>query len=462
MAAININETEKGDAKVENEAARQAIQALKTYKKATLWSICDDSTSVIMEGYDNHLLGNFIGLPAFRNRYRVYVNETSGHQISSAWQAGLVDIGSIGNIIGALLNGYFTPKVGPRVVMMTSLAALSTFVFITFFAPNMTVILFGQLLCSIPWGIFATTAPAYAVEIAPLALRGYLTAYINLCFCTGQLISARVLKGLVNNSTEWGYRVPFATQWIWPVPLFIGTFLAPESPWYLVRAGKLDEAKIALKRLSATRDNVGHDATIALMVHTDNLEKAEREGVSYWDALKGTNLRRTEIACFVYLAQITSGAPFSYSGTFFYEQTGMSTSTSYAIGLAGSGAAWLSTCISWLYITRWGRRDIFLACIKQSEPIAWAQSVLCLVWLPGYSMSIGPIVFTIVSEIGSTRLRTQTVVLGRSFYYVGNIVAGVLEPYFMSPTAWNAAGKTAFLWAGLAFLTATWAFFRLP
>jgi SP family general alpha glucoside:H+ symporter-like MFS transporter len=57
-------------------------------------------------------------------------------------------------------------------------------------------------------------------------------------------------------------------------------------------------------------------------------------------------------------------------------------------------------------------------------------------------MSIGPIVFTIVSEIGSTRLRTQTVVLGRSIYYVGNIVAGVLEPYFMSPIAWNARGKT--------------------
>lgn len=60
-------------------------------------------------------------------------------------------------------------------------------------------------------------------------------------------------------------------------------------------------------------------------------------------------------------------------------------------------------------------------------------------------MSVGPIVYTIVAEIGSTRLRTQTVVLGRSAYYVANIIGGVLQPYFMSPTAWNAQGKTVSL-----------------
>jgi SP family general alpha glucoside:H+ symporter-like MFS transporter len=348
-----------------------------------------------MEGYDNHLLGNFIGYPAFRSKYGTYIDEKKGYQISSAWQAGLTDIGSIGNIIGALLNGYFTPKVGPRVVMMTSLAAMTAFIFITFFAPSMPVILVGQLLCSIPWGVFATTAPAYAVEVAPMALRGYLTAYINLCFCTGQLISAGILKGLVSNTTQWGYRILFATQWIWPVPLFIGCLLAPESPWFLVRAGKLDQAKRALQRLSASDQPVDHDATIALMVHTDNIEKEEQAGVSYWDAFKGTNLRRTEIGCFVYLAQITSGSAFAYSGTFFYEQTGLSANTSYAIGLAGSGAAWFSTMISWLYLTRWGRRDIFLgglsllttvlflieilACVHQTKSVSWVQSMLCLI-----------------------------------------------------------------------------------
>lgn len=84
-----------------------------------------------------------------------------------------------------------------------------------------------------------------------------------------------------------------------------------------------------------------------------------------------------------------------------------------------------------------------LSCVNpQTTSLAWAESIMCIVWLGVYSMSVGPIVYTIVAEIGSTRLRTQTVVLGRSMYYFANLIGGILEPYFMSPTAWNAKGKT--------------------
>lgn len=115
--------------------------------------------------------------------------------------------------------------------------------------------------------------------------------------------------------------------------------------------------------------------------------------------------------------------------------------------------------MSWLYISRWGRRAIWLwgsyglviclflvgilSCVNpQTTALAWAESILCIVWLGVYSMSVGPIVYTIVAEIGSTRLRTQTVVLGRSMYYFANLIGGIMEPYFMSPSAWDAKGKT--------------------
>jgi SP family general alpha glucoside:H+ symporter-like MFS transporter len=92
----------------------------------------------------------------------------------------------------------------------------------------------------------------------------------------------------------------------------------------------------------------------------------------------------------------------------------------------------------------------------------YTQAALCLVWLGVYSMTAGPIVYTIVAEIGATRLRSKTVVLGRSTYYVGNIIGGVMEPYMMNPTAWNWKGKTAFFWGTLSLLTTIWAYFRLP
>jgi len=77
-------------------------------------------------------------------------------------------------------------------------------------------------------------------------------------------------------------------------------------------------------------------------------------------------------------------------------------------------------------------------------------------------MTVGPIVYTIVAEIGATRLRTQTVVLGRSAYYLANLIGGVIEPYLINPTAADLKGKTAFFWGGASFLTLVWAYFRLP
>jgi len=47
-----------------------------------------------------------------------------------------------------------------------------------------------------------------------MPLRVYLTSYTNMCFIIGQLIAAGVLDGLVSNPTQWGYRIPFAIQWV--------------------------------------------------------------------------------------------------------------------------------------------------------------------------------------------------------------------------------------------------------
>jgi len=103
-----------------------------------------------------------------------------------------------------------------------------------------------------------------------------------------------------------------------------------------------------------------------------------------------------------------------------------------------------------------------LSCVPQSNGVRYVQATLCLIWLGAYSMTVGPIVYTIASEIGATRVRTKTVVLGRSTYYVGNLVGGVLEPYMINPTQWNWKGKTAFFWGMLSLITTIWAYFRLP
>jgi SP family general alpha glucoside:H+ symporter-like MFS transporter len=54
---------------------------------------------------------------------------------------------------------------------------MAAFLFVVFFAPIIQVLFLGELLCGLPWGAFSTSAISYASEVAPVALRGYLTTY---------------------------------------------------------------------------------------------------------------------------------------------------------------------------------------------------------------------------------------------------------------------------------------------
>ena len=85
-------------------------------------------------------------------------------------------------ILEGFLNGYLSARFGYKKVILGALFFMNWFIFFPFFARSAEVLLVGQILCGLTWGVFATTGPAYASEVCPLALRGYLTCYVNLCW----------------------------------------------------------------------------------------------------------------------------------------------------------------------------------------------------------------------------------------------------------------------------------------
>jgi MFS transporter, SP family, general alpha glucoside:H+ symporter len=118
-----------------------------------------------------------------------------------------------------------------------------------------------------------------------------------MCWGAGILLSSGVVRAVVSVQGDLGWRLPFALQWVWPIPLFIAAYLAPESPWNAVRRDKIDLARKSLTRLRQdTPDRALEvEATLAYIRHTTALEKAETHGATIWECFRGTNLRRTEI-----------------------------------------------------------------------------------------------------------------------------------------------------------------------
>lgn len=55
------------------------------------------------------------------------------------------------------MNGFFAARYGYRNVMLVALFFMNAFIFITFFSPSVQVLLVGEILCGLTWGVFATT-----------------------------------------------------------------------------------------------------------------------------------------------------------------------------------------------------------------------------------------------------------------------------------------------------------------
>ena len=158
---------------------------------------------------------------------------------------------------------------------------------------------------------------------------------VNLCFVTGQLLGNAVTKGTSEMKNHWAYSIPFVLQWFWCLVILPGIIFIPESPWWLVRQKRLEDAEKVLRRLASKKVNVA--ATLAEIVETDRLEQELEAGSTYRDVFRGVNWRRTEIAIGVYCTQVLSGIYLINYGTYFFQLAGLPTDKAFDMGVGFLG-----------------------------------------------------------------------------------------------------------------------------
>lgn len=235
-------------AATDKEHSMTLIEGLRTYPKAIGWSVLI-SMCITMEAFDGCLLNTFYGMPQFTEAFGEQTAD-GGYEIPARWQSGLSNGTQCGQIIGLFINGWASERFGYRWTVIVCLAMITCWVSIMFTATSLNQLLVAYILSGIPWGVFQTLCITYASEVCPVALRGYLTTWVNFCWGLGQVIGVGAVRGCLDIEGRDAYRIPYSLQWMWPLPLALGIFLAPESPWWLVRKGRLDDAKKSLIRES--------------------------------------------------------------------------------------------------------------------------------------------------------------------------------------------------------------------
>jgi SP family general alpha glucoside:H+ symporter-like MFS transporter len=270
----------------------------------------------------------------------------------------------------------------------------------------------------------------------------------------GGIIVAAATYGYNQRNDQWSWRVPLALQWIFPTPLLILIFFAPESPWWLVRRGRQDEALRSIERLEKKQNS---QQTLAMIERTVRIEAQMGGSPKLVDLFKGTDLRRTIITCLMYASQNFAGNLIANQATFFFEQAGISTDRSFQLNLINSCLQFVANAISWPLTAWFGRRTIYLwgtafniamllllgicASVKQNTSTNYAQACLGIIISFVYAGTLGPISYTIIAETSSVRLRALSTGGGRAAYYVAEIPMIFLASQMLNGTGWNLAGK---------------------
>ncbi|OAA59725.1 sugar transporter [Niveomyces insectorum RCEF 264] len=455
------------------------MQGIKLYPKAIGWAAVI-STCCIMEGFSIALIGNFYAFTPFNEKYGE-LQPNGSYQVPARWQAGISNGAQCGQIIGLLLTGICVERFGYRLFILGCIIYQAGITTIFFCASSIKILLVAYCFAGIAFGVFMSLAISYASEICPVALRGYLTTWGNSCWGIGQLLAIAVIRSMFTRTDQWSYRIPYGLQWMWFPPLLVGIYFAPESPWWLVRKGRYEDAKKSLLRLTSPQRDPTFDAaeTVDMIRHTNELERDLSEGATYLDCFRGVNLRRTEIVCMLFVSQNFAGNTFSNYSTYFFEQAGLVGTVPYDFALGQYGLNTIGAFFVWAFMA-WGigRRTLFLwglfglfcslmatgfvGLASDKHAASLATGSLMIVWAAFYQFSVGTVTFSLVAEMSTRRLQVKTVALSRVAYNVAAIIVNVLSPYMINPTAWNWGNYAGFFWAGTTAIMITYHYFRLP
>lgn len=156
-----------------------------------------------------------------------------------------------GAVVGALLGGWLTDKLGRRVMFMASITLFIVLALAQSFVTSVEMLVFIRFLLGIPLGADVTTGYTYIMEYLPTGRREIMGNRWQVMFAAGQAMSAIVVALFL----VFGMPHPL----IWRVVLGMGAIPAviilimrsnlPETAIWLIRQGRFREAKAVSLRM---------------------------------------------------------------------------------------------------------------------------------------------------------------------------------------------------------------------
>ena len=230
----------------------------------------------------------------------------------NSWEQGMV-VSSvlIGAIIGALGTSKFLDKYGRRKLLIWAAIIFTIGALGSGFAPEYWTLLVTRVILGIGVGITSALIPAYLHELAPKRMHGAVATMFQLMVMIGILLAYILNYTFQGMYTGWRWMLGFAA--LPAIILFIGAFFLPESPRFLVKIGKLDEARDVLMST-----NKGDDKAVNTAL--SEIEDSAKQQQGGWKELFGADVRPaliTGLGAAIFQQVIGSNSVIFYAPTIF-------------------------------------------------------------------------------------------------------------------------------------------------
>ncbi len=375
----------------------------------------------------------------------------------------------IGAILGAIIGGAFTDRLGRRWSIIDGAIAFIIGTLIAAVAHDIFVLMLGRILVGIAIGVASFVVPMYISEMSPPQARGAMTSLNQVALTLGILVAYGV-DYLFTASSNW--RAMFAVGLIPGLILLVGMLLMPESPRWLIAKLKIREAQTVLQKVRGT------PAVQDEIQQTEQTLKAEKSGGGL-AALEAPTLRMPLIigVGLAILQQVTGINTVIYYAPTIFQSAGFQSASASIAATAGVGTVNLVvTIIAAFLVDRLGRRPLLL--------ISLAGMVLSLVvlglafifshaatggflglvtvislmtYIAAFAIGLGPVFWLLIAEIYPLHVRGTAMSLATVANWGANFLVTVT---FLSFVNVLGQGGTFLLFAAVGvyawFFTYRW------
>ncbi|GKT66147.1 LOW QUALITY PROTEIN: quinate permease [Colletotrichum tofieldiae] len=360
----------------------RAVEDRPTPKEVYNWRLYIESSIIAMGsllfGYDSAFIGTTIARKSFVNDFGITPDTSKeiSSNITSAFQAVTEYVGRKWALI--ISNLVFLAGAIPMVAATNDLASMYA----------------GRALTGWGCGVITATVPSYIAELSVPSIRGILTGLFEVTYQTGSLIGFWINYGINQNmspTSSASWRLPMAVQLIPSGALLVGGFLLHESPLWLYRKGREEEAQknlVALRHLPIDHQYMQEEVEMIRARLVEEAAVAATYGGGFYAYIRGSlhELSRKGmwnrlllVFCAFALQNMSGAAAINYYSPMLFGSIGITDVALYT-GIYGLVKAVASIIFYGALIDIWGRR--------RPTIISSLACCLCL-WFVGAYVKVG-------------------------------------------------------------------------